>query len=225
LAATLHVLRVFADDEGEHGNPLGVFLRGAEVPEGERQRVAADLGFSETVFVDDPARGSIRIYTPALEMPFAGHPSVGTAWLLAREGSPAEVLRPPAGEVAVRREGELTYISARPEWAPELAYLQLPSAAAVEALEGPPADATAAYLWAWADEDAGAVRSRAFFDDLGIAEDEATGAAAIVLCARLGRALAIRQGAGSLLHARPLDDGRVEVGGRVVIDQRRDYEL
>lgn len=225
MSATLHVLRVFADETGKGGNPLGVFLDGDEVPGPDRQRVAADLGFSETVFVDDPDRGAIRIYTPALELPFAGHPSVGTAWLLASEGFEPAVLRPPAGEVGIRREEELTFIAARPEWAPELAYLQLESAAAVEGLQGPPPDSTAAYLWAWIDEQAGAVRSRAFFDDFGIAEDEATGAAAIVLCHRLGRAITIRQGAGSLLRARSLDDGFVEVGGRVVLAERRAYDV
>jgi predicted PhzF superfamily epimerase YddE/YHI9 len=47
----LHVLRVFCDPEGGGGNPLGVFLDGGEVAEGDRQPFAADLGFSETVFV------------------------------------------------------------------------------------------------------------------------------------------------------------------------------
>ena len=70
-----------------HGNPLGVFLDGAEVPAERRQAVAHELGFSETVFVDDAARRRrMRIFTPGLELPFAGHPSVGTAWLLGREG-------------------------------------------------------------------------------------------------------------------------------------------
>ena len=42
--ATLHVLRVFTAEDGEWGNPLGVFLEGDEVPEGRRQQVAAELG-------------------------------------------------------------------------------------------------------------------------------------------------------------------------------------
>jgi len=83
--AELHVLRVFVAPGGSGGNPLGVFLDGGAVPEGRRQAVAADLGFSETVFVDDPSAGRVRIFTPAAELPFAGHPLVGTSWLLARE--------------------------------------------------------------------------------------------------------------------------------------------
>ncbi len=60
----LHVLRVFVDPDGRGGNPLGVFLDGALIPPGRRQAVAVDLGFSETVFVDDAADGAIRIFAP-----------------------------------------------------------------------------------------------------------------------------------------------------------------
>jgi predicted PhzF superfamily epimerase YddE/YHI9 len=201
--AKLHVLRVFADEAGAWGNPLGVFLDGGEVPEGRRQAVAHELGFSETVYVDDPRTGACRIFTPGLELPFAGHPSVGTAWLLEREGAPTPVLRPPAGEVAVRREGELTFVAARAQWSPEWALIELPDPA----------------------EDAGVVRARCFSLEDGIGEDEATGSAAIVLCAQLGRDLTIHQGHGSLLHARFLGEGRAEVGGRVVLDDVREFAI
>jgi predicted PhzF superfamily epimerase YddE/YHI9 len=222
--ATLHVLRVFCDKEGEWGNPLGVFLDGAEVAQERRQAVAAELGFSETVFVDDRARGECRIFTPGVELPFAGHPTVGTAWLLAREGHPTEILRPPAGEIQVRREGELPFVAAYPEWSPPWALLQLPDAAAVDELRGPPVpEAGLSYCWAWEDEEPGEIRSRCFSVDDGIGEDEATGSAAIMLCAELGRRLTIHQGRGSLLHAAPLADGRAEVGGRVVLDEIREH--
>lgn len=101
----LHVLKVFVGGDGAGGNPLGVFLDGASVPEAARQPIAKRLGFSETVFVDDRSTGELRIFTPETELPFAGHPLVGTAWLLLREGHDVSVLRPPAGEAAVRVEG------------------------------------------------------------------------------------------------------------------------
>ena len=82
----LHVLKVFAGPDGRGGNPLGVFLEGWRFAAERRQAVAADLAFSETVFVDDPAEGAIRIFTPAAELAFAGHPTVGTAYVLARTG-------------------------------------------------------------------------------------------------------------------------------------------
>jgi predicted PhzF superfamily epimerase YddE/YHI9 len=221
----LHVLRVFTDPDGRGGNPLGVFLDGSDVPRERRQAVAADLGFSETVFVDDAARGAIQIMTPTTEMPFAGHPTVGTAWLLRCEGRPVDALYVPAGEVRVRYEGELTAVAARPEWAPPFNHHQLASAAEVDALVGPPDDDRIGAAWAWDDEPAGRVRSRVFPIDYGIFEDEATGAAAVRLGAQLGRPIEIRQGRGSIIHARPLDDGRVEISGRAVLDETRDYTL
>ncbi|BFO20990.1 hypothetical protein SHKM778_73780 [Streptomyces sp. KM77-8] len=69
------VLRVFCGPRGGYGNELGVVRNGSVMPEREeRQEFAAKLGFSETVFVDDPERGVIDIYTPTLRLPFAGHP-------------------------------------------------------------------------------------------------------------------------------------------------------
>src|SRR5687768_14184274 len=96
----LHVLRVFLGPDGSGGNPLGVFLDGTAIPEARRQAVAADLRYSETVYVDalDGASASIRIFTPGAELPFAGHPTVGTSWLLAERGQGVETLRVPAGD-------------------------------------------------------------------------------------------------------------------------------
>jgi predicted PhzF superfamily epimerase YddE/YHI9 len=220
-----HLLRVFCDDAGEFGNPLGVFLDGAAVPHELRQAVAADLGFSETVFVDDAERGEVRIFTPAVELGFAGHPTVGTAWLLARERTPVKILRPPAGEVAVRYEGEVSFVTARPEWAPAFDHVELESAAAIDALAGPPDGGDVTAAWAWADEPAGLVRSRVFPVRYGIDEDEATGAAAVLLCAQLDRAIEIVQGRGSHILARPIEGGVVEIGGRSVLDGVRGYRL
>jgi predicted PhzF superfamily epimerase YddE/YHI9 len=221
--AALHVLLVFRGDGGTGGNPLGVFLDGTSVPEERRQEVAADLGFSETVFVDDAESGRIRIFTPAVEIPFAGHPVVGTAWLLERERGGVPALRPPAGEVPVRSEGEWTYAAGRPEWAPEFQFVQLGSPEEVEALDGSPRSDVEVGMWAWIDEDQGILRERVFAEPFGIPEDEATGAAAVALTARLGRPLDIRQGKGSRILTRPLDGGMIELAGRVALSEVRDY--
>jgi predicted PhzF superfamily epimerase YddE/YHI9 len=218
----LHVLRVFVNEDGEWGNRLGVFLAGEQVPQPERQGVAAGLGFSETVFVDDPVAGRLRIFTPRVELPFAGHPTVGVAWLLAREGTAVEALRPPAGEVRVRHDEGATFISARPAWSPPFEYRRLDSPAAVRALSARNQSGNT-YAWAWIDEAAGTIRARSFAPEAGIAEDEATGSAALALCARLARPLTIHQGHGSVLLCRPLADGWIEVGGSVAIDGVREY--
>ena len=76
------------------------------------------------------------------------------------------------------------------------------------------------YAWAWEDEPAGRIRARAFPGrDDGIDEDEATGAAALLLTDRLGRALNITQGAGSQILTAPQPGGWTEVGGRVHLER------
>ncbi|WP_329238570.1 PhzF family phenazine biosynthesis protein [Actinoallomurus sp. NBC_01490] len=218
-----NVLRVFCDPDGRHGNELAVVRDGASVPsESGRQKLARELGFSETVFVDDPERGLIDIYTPTLRLPFAGHPCVGAAWLL---GVPRLVT--PAGVVTVRRVDGLVWIAAPAAWAPPRTLREYGSAAEVEALPVPPPGEWV-YAWAWQDEAEGRVRARAFPGrGDGIDEDEATGAAALLLTAHLGRALTITQGRGSQILTTPGPAGRsagagrpgahdtIEVGGRV----------
>ena len=219
----LHVLKVFVGEGGVGGNPLGVFLEGHEIPGSDRQAVARDLGFSETVFVEDAVRGALHIFTPGTELPFAGHPLVGTAWLLAGEGYEVPVLRPPAGEVPVRYEGDSAFISGRPEWAPDFEHIRLGSPAEVDTLTGPPEGHDLAGLWAWEDEAGGRVRARVFPVRLGIEEDEATGAHAVRLAALLGREVEIRQGLGAVILASPKEDGTVEIGGRTESVEVRDY--
>jgi len=207
----LDVLHVFCGGDGRYGNALGVVRDPRAYPDqASRQALAAELGFSETVFVDDPERGVVDIYTPGLRLPFAGHPLVGAAWLL-----DLEAVNPPAGEVWVRQDGEFTWITARAEWAPPRTLRQYGSAAEVDALEVPPPGEWV-YAWGWEDEAAGRVRARAFPGrGDGIDEDEATGAAALLLTDRLGRALNITQGRGSQILTAPGPDGTIEIGGRV----------
>ena len=208
------VLRVFCGEGGSGGNELGVVLDGPSVEGDDRQALAARLGYAETVFVDDAAAGRIAIYAPDAEMPFAGHPTVGTAWLLAREGVVVEALLTAAGKAAVRYERDNAYVAARPEWCPPFELEEQEDAAAVDAHRG--VDEGLVYAWAWIDREAGLVRARSFLPAVGIGEDEATGSAALRLCAQVGRKIEVRQGRGSVIHARPLDDGRVEICGSVV---------
>lgn len=222
------VLRVFCGPSAGYGNELAVVRNGSLLPDrDDRQTLAAKLGFSETVFVDDPERGVIDIYTPTLRLPFAGHPCVGTAWLL-----DVPELVTPAGTVGTRLDGEFTWIEARPEWAPPRTLRQYATATEIDALPVPPSGERSEmgvppdevwgtiYAWAWQDEPAGRVRARAFPGrNDGIEEDEATGAAALLLTAQLGRALNITQGRGSQLLTAPQPEGWVEVGGRVVLER------
>ncbi|MFT2752348.1 PhzF family phenazine biosynthesis protein [Clavibacter sp. Sh2088] len=225
----VHVVRVFADADGRHGNELGIVLASPRT-DGREAAIASALGFSETVFVDavdapgaDPLGASIRILTPARELPFAGHPTVGTAWWLASRGVAVDHLRVPAGTVRAARAPGVVRVTADPAWAPAFAWLPMASVAELLALDlaaaVAEADAGHLYAWAWIDEAAGWIRARMGAPALGIAEDEATGSAALRVTAHLGRDLRITQGRGSELVTRLLADGLAEVGGRTVPDR------
>jgi predicted PhzF superfamily epimerase YddE/YHI9 len=205
------VVRVFTSADGSFGNELGI----VQTPVADPQAVTTELGFSETVFVSsvDDGRATIRIFTPASELPFAGHPSVGTAWFL-RELS---VLEEQAGDVAVRYDGDLTWITGKADWAPAFEFHPLSSPAEVDAVDGASFTAGKHYVWAWIDDDT--IRARMFAPSLGVPEDEATGAAAVRITTQLERDLTIHQGAGSVIYTRLLGDS-VEVGGRTVFDRQ-----
>lgn len=107
-----HILDVFSE-RPFGGNPLAVVLGGEALDAGTMQRIAGEFNLSETVFVLPPATAAatrrVRIFTPRVELPFAGHPSVGTAFLLAALGQcdlaaakPVVVLEEGIGNVAVR---------------------------------------------------------------------------------------------------------------------------
>jgi trans-2,3-dihydro-3-hydroxyanthranilate isomerase len=71
------------------GNQLAVYYDARELAAAEMQSLARELNFSESTFVtrEDPARPPrVRIFTPQREIPMAGHPTVGTAWVLAARG-------------------------------------------------------------------------------------------------------------------------------------------
>jgi len=72
------------------GNPLAVFPEAESLTSGEMQQLAREMNLSETTFVlpaDDPSADfKVRIFAPNVEMPFAGHPVVGTHWVLAHLG-------------------------------------------------------------------------------------------------------------------------------------------
>lgn len=219
------VVRVFADADGGFGNPLGVVFDAAGLSGDLGVRLTGQLGFSETVFVDDLERRAIRIFTPARELKLAGHPVVGTASVLARTlGENPGVLRPRlADDVTVWENDGLTWARCSAADAQSWNLVRLESAADVDALPVPPGpDYGHHQFWAWIDESAGVLRARVFAPDFGVAEDEATGSAAVHLAQLHGRPLTIRQGRGSVIVARPAERaGWSEIGGRVVAEGRR----
>jgi trans-2,3-dihydro-3-hydroxyanthranilate isomerase len=120
-----HIVDVFAEALYA-GNTLAVVRDAADLDTPTLQRIACEFGFSETTFVvSDPAASEVhvRIFTPAAELPFAGHPTLGTAWLIRRHlrAAPAPEVRLALGvgivPVAFEPEpggGEVAWLTAPP---------------------------------------------------------------------------------------------------------------
>jgi trans-2,3-dihydro-3-hydroxyanthranilate isomerase len=129
------------------GNPLAVFTDARSLSEDEMQRLARELNLSETVFVLPAEAGGharIRIFTPGIEMRFAGHPTLGSAFVLAGPMQLPEIrLETAMGivPVALEREHERIVfgrmLQPLPSWEPYEAEAALLSALRVEGSELP----------------------------------------------------------------------------------------
>src|SRR5664280_996842 len=112
------ILNVFTDgDIAFSGNPLCVFEDATGLSEQEMQNLARQLNLSETTFItpgDADVSANVRIFTPNYEMPFAGHPSLGTAYVVRELSSSGDtlLLRMPAGDIPVRRRDNLWTLQA-----------------------------------------------------------------------------------------------------------------
>jgi trans-2,3-dihydro-3-hydroxyanthranilate isomerase len=122
----IRIVDVFTD-KSLAGNQLAVVLDGKRLSAKTMQRIAREMNFSETTFVlppEDPAHAArVQIFTPVFELRFAGHPTIGTAWVLANEGllpddSLEFTLEEQIGPVKVRGErvnGRLKFWMTHPE--------------------------------------------------------------------------------------------------------------
>jgi trans-2,3-dihydro-3-hydroxyanthranilate isomerase len=97
----LHIVDVFAEARYA-GNQLAVVRDCASLSDDTMQAIAREMNYSETTFVVDESatRAKVRIFTPARELPFAGHPTIGTAWVLGHQ-RPSYRLELAAGNVDV----------------------------------------------------------------------------------------------------------------------------
>lgn len=216
------------------GNPLAVVLDADGLDAGQLQALAREFHLSETAFPlalppgESGADYRVRIFTPEVELPFAGHPSVGTAWVLTRLGrvpGGALVQRCAAGDYRVHVGDRVELTGATPSAGDPLAAGALLAAVGLrpEDLAGPaPRQAGTGLAWTFlsvvpdavarAGADPAALRAvrelapagiyvhavgappgsaplpvhaRAFAGDIGVAEDPATGSAALGLGAYL----------------------------------------
>ncbi|MFQ5966086.1 MAG: PhzF family phenazine biosynthesis protein [Acidimicrobiia bacterium] len=108
-----YIVRVFTrGDEG--GNHLGVVTDSTGLSDNDMQAIAAELGFSETIFLSwkvESEPPTARIFTPTVELPFAGHPLVGACWVLSVMGpGGADRIICGIGEVSLAVEGEMAWV-------------------------------------------------------------------------------------------------------------------
>jgi trans-2,3-dihydro-3-hydroxyanthranilate isomerase len=105
---TFYIVDVFAEEKYA-GNQLAVVRGGAGLPDERLQKIALEMNYSETTFLfsEEETEGGydVRIFTPGNEIPFAGHPTLGTAYVIQHQilASPVEriTLKLKAGEISV----------------------------------------------------------------------------------------------------------------------------
>jgi trans-2,3-dihydro-3-hydroxyanthranilate isomerase len=120
LNLTFYIVDVFAEEKYA-GNQLAIVRGGAGLPDEGLQKMALEMNYSETAFVlsEEETEGGydVRIFTPGDEVPFAGHPTLGTAYVIQHEilTSPVEsvTLKLKAGEIPVTF-GEVLWIRQLP---------------------------------------------------------------------------------------------------------------
>jgi len=144
------ILNVFTDgDNPFSGNPLCVFEDAEGLSDNDMQALARQLNLSETTFITPGTVGvsaNVRIFTPSYEMPFAGHPTLGTAYVVRELSSAGDsvLLRMPAGDIPVRVADDMWTLQAN---AP-VSYRVDVSHSDLTAMIGLPADRVAAEpLW------------------------------------------------------------------------------
>lgn len=112
------LVNVFAEESPWTGNALAVIEDARDLREDEMQAIALQFNLSETTFLLPSTRGAtarVRIFTPSFELPFAGHPTLGTAYVVSVLRSTGRVtLETKAGIIPVEREGDAWTLCANP---------------------------------------------------------------------------------------------------------------
>lgn len=119
MSLPFYIVDVFADKKYA-GNQLAVFMDAENLSTEQMQQMAREINFAESTFVTKldktNNKAEIRIFTPAHEMQFAGHPIIGTSWVLINkifDNSPNEIkLEVPIGPIAINKSDDLIWLKA-----------------------------------------------------------------------------------------------------------------
>lgn len=213
----VNIVDVFIDEDGKFGNPVGIVIdEHNRLSESERQKIAAKLNFSETVYIDSLSEiTEISIYNPQHKVKFAGHAVLGTAFFIKHShGKDLDAIKCGNEQVQVKTLDGVVYVSAPLSIMPNWNYKQLESPNSVEKLSSNDvSEFEHTFVWAWKDVSKGLVRARTFAPDWGIPEDQANGSGSMKLAAQLNKNLVITHGLGSIIYARPTEPDYAEVGG------------
>ena len=129
MARRFYTLDVFAN-RALAGNPLAVVLDAERLDDAAMQAIAREFNLSETVFVSDPRNAinsaAMRIFTPTRELPFAGHPTIGTAALLAHLRAPDLLATQDLRVVLEQKIGEVVCVARRRRGEGLAAYFTVP---------------------------------------------------------------------------------------------------
>lgn len=124
MSLSFYIVDVFAEKKYA-GNQLAVFSGADSLTDKQMQEIARETNFAESTFITEldaeNNSATIRIFTPEHEMKFAGHPIIGTSWVLMNkifEHQPEKItLSVPIGEISVNQSGDLVWLqAAQPEF-------------------------------------------------------------------------------------------------------------
>ena len=119
MSLPFYIVDVFTDKKYA-GNQLAVFLEAGNLSSEEMQKIAREINFAESTFITkldtENNKAEIKIFTPEHEMQFAGHPIIGTSWVLMNkvfENSPENIkLNVPIGPIAIHKTEDLIWLKA-----------------------------------------------------------------------------------------------------------------
>ncbi|MWB96514.1 PhzF family phenazine biosynthesis isomerase [Flavobacterium sp. GA093] len=119
MGLPFYIVDVFTDKKYA-GNQLAVFLDAENLSSDEMQKIAREINFAESTFVTkldkENNRAEIKIFTPSQEMQFAGHPIIGTSWVLMNkifDNSPENIkLNVPIGPISIEQSNDLIWLKA-----------------------------------------------------------------------------------------------------------------
>ena len=228
MVVEVNVVLVFANEEGKFGNPVGIVSDILQVISSEkRQKIIANLGFSESVFIENFTSGKVSIFNPIKEVRFAGHALIGTAYFISHMLSkPISFLECKGGKVQFWQEDRLTWIHASLTGTPPWHHEQLQNSTEIENLTSSQTTTKKhTMVWAWIDEKRGIIRARTFAPDWGIPEDQGNGSGSMQLATILDRSLEIHHGEGSVIYAKPAENDFADVGGMVKGNLSREITL